>query len=105
MSGDGDDVGDGDGRVDELIIVEKSTVGDSAGSMLQYSERNEDDSVWLSHEGIKPATVFHKMKTDDIAEIKLDIRSTLKHSVLVVFHLNTDLWTSKGSHQKFLGVG
>ena len=46
-----------------------------------------------------------QMKSDDITEIKLAIRSTLKRAVLTAFHLNTDLWTSKGSHQKFLGVG
>jgi hypothetical protein len=47
------------------------------------------------------------MKPDDIAEIKLAIRSTLKRAVLtaLAFHLNADLWTSKGSQQKFLGVG
>ena len=61
----------GDGSLDELIIVEK----------------------------IKPATAFHKMNPDDIPEIKLAIRSTLKRVVLTVFHLNADLWTIKGSHQ------
>jgi hypothetical protein len=59
-SGDGDDDGDGDGRLDETIIVEKSAVGGCAGSILKVPERNEDDSVWLSLEGIKP-DVFHKL--------------------------------------------
>jgi hypothetical protein len=38
------------------------------------------------------------------SEIKLAIQSTLKRSILAAFHLNADLWTSKVSHQKFLGV-
>ena len=60
-SGDGDVDGDGDGCLsDEVIIVEKSAAGGSAGSILQLPERNEDDSVWLSLEGIKP-DVFHKL--------------------------------------------
>ncbi len=97
-SGDGDVDGDCDGRLDEVIIVEKSAAGGSVGSILQLPERNEDDSVWLSHEGIKPATTFNKMKPDDMTEIKLTIRSTLKCVVLQVFHLNADLWTIEGSH-------
>ena len=97
-SGDGDVDGDGDGCLDEVIIVEKPAAGGSAGSILQLPERNEDDSVWLTHEGIKPATTFNKMKPDDMTEIKLAIRSTLKRVVLPVFHLNADLWTIEGSH-------
>jgi hypothetical protein len=98
-SGDGDVDGDGDGCLDEVIIVEKSTVGGSAGSIsVHLSERNEDDSVWSSHDGIKPSTTFNKMKPDDMAEIKLAIRSTLKRFVLPVFHLNADVWTIEGSH-------
>ena len=38
------------------------------------------------------------------AQTKRAIRSTLKRAVLPPFHLNADLWTSKVSHQKFLGV-
>ena len=38
------------------------------------------------------------------ADLKHTIRTVLTHVVLSVFHLNTDLWTSKVSHQKFLGV-
>ena len=55
--------------VDEVIIVEKSAGGDSTGSILLLSERNEDNTGWLSHEDIKPDTVFHKMKSDDIATV------------------------------------
>jgi hypothetical protein len=68
-SGDGDDDGDGDGSLDEVIIVEKSATGGSAGSILQLSERNEDDSALFSHEGIKPATAFNKMKPDDMVTV------------------------------------
>jgi hypothetical protein len=100
-SGDGDVDGDGDGCLsDEVIIVEKSAVGGSAGSILQLPERNEDDSGWLIHEVIKPTTTFNKMKPDDMTEIKLTIRCTLKCVVLPVFNLNADLWTIKGSHKK-----
>ncbi len=35
---------------------------------------------------------------------KLVINSTAKRAVLAFVHLNADLWTSKVSHQKFLGV-
>ena len=38
------------------------------------------------------------------AEIKHTIRTVLKSTVLPAFHLNEDLWTSKVSHQIFLGV-
>ena len=37
-------------------------------------------------------------------QTKLAIRYPLKRVVLVPFHLNEDLWTSKVSHQIFLGV-
>ena len=53
-----------------MIIVEKSAGGDSTGSILLLSERNEDNTGWLSHEDIKPDTVFHKMKSDDIATVR-----------------------------------
>jgi hypothetical protein len=39
------------------------------GSILLLPERNEDNTAWLSHEVIKPATVFNKMKPDDIATV------------------------------------
>jgi hypothetical protein len=69
-SGDGDGDGDGDGHFDEVItIVDKSAAGGSAGSILQLPERTEDDSSWLSHDGIKPATGFNKMKPDNIATV------------------------------------
>ncbi len=37
-------------------------------------------------------------------QVKLVMRSVLKRAVLGVVHLNADLWTSKVSYQKFLGV-
>jgi hypothetical protein len=64
---DGDDDVDGEGCVNEVIIVEKSGSGGSTGSIFLLPERNEDNTDWVSHEGIKPATVFNKMKPDDIA--------------------------------------
>jgi len=36
--------------------------------------------------------------------VKLAITSVAKRSVLAFVHLNADLWTTKVSHQKFLGV-
>jgi hypothetical protein len=67
---DGDDDVDGEGCVDEVIIVEKSTAGDSTGSIFLLMERNEDNTTWLSHEDIKPTTAFNKMKSDDIATVR-----------------------------------
>ena len=58
-SGNGAGDGDGDGNLDEVItIVDNSAAGGSAGSILRLPERTEDDSSWLSHDGIKPATSF-----------------------------------------------
>jgi hypothetical protein len=37
-------------------------------------------------------------------QVKLVINSAAKRAVLAFLHLNADLWTSKVSHQKFLGV-
>jgi hypothetical protein len=37
-------------------------------------------------------------------QVKLAINSAAKRAVLAFVHLNADLWTSKVSHQKFLGV-
>jgi hypothetical protein len=37
-------------------------------------------------------------------QVKLALRSVLKRTVIPLVHLNADLWTSKVSHQKFLGV-
>jgi hypothetical protein len=37
-------------------------------------------------------------------QVKFALRFDLKRSVLALVHLNADLWTSKFSHQKFLGV-
>ncbi len=37
-------------------------------------------------------------------QVKLVINSASKRAVLAFVHLNADLWTSKVSHQKFLGV-
>ncbi len=69
-SGDGDGDGDGDGHIHEVIhIVDKSAAGGSAGSILQLPERTDDDSAWLSHDGIKPATGFNKMKPDNITTV------------------------------------
>ena len=65
-----DDDGDAAGCVDEVIIVEKSAAGGSTGSILLLPERNEDNTVWLSHQGINPATAFNKMKPDDIATVR-----------------------------------
>ena len=45
---DGDDDVDGEGCVDEVIIVEKSAAGGSSGSTLLLPERNEDNTAWLS---------------------------------------------------------
>ena len=53
-----------------MIIVEKSAAGGSAGSILLLPEGNEDNTAWLSHEGIKPASDFNKMKPDDIATVR-----------------------------------
>ena len=37
-------------------------------------------------------------------QVKLVINSAAKRAVLAFLHLNADLWTSKVSHHKFLGV-
>jgi hypothetical protein len=39
-----------------------------------------------------------------VKEVKLVINSAAKRAVLAFVHLNADLWTRKGSHQKFLVV-
>jgi hypothetical protein len=39
-----------------------------------------------------------------VEHVELVLHSVLKLSVLTLVHLNTDLWTSKVSHQKFLDV-
>jgi hypothetical protein len=33
------------------------------------SERNEEDTGWLSHEGMKSVSAFNKMKPEDIATV------------------------------------
>ncbi len=67
---DGDDDVDGEGCVNEVIIVEKSGSGGSTGSIFLFPERNEDNTDWVSHEVIKAANVFNKMKPDDIATVR-----------------------------------
>jgi hypothetical protein len=62
VSGDYD--GHPEGRDDEVIILETSTSGDSVESILLFPDRNEDNSDWLCHEGIKTGSVFNKMKPD-----------------------------------------
>jgi hypothetical protein len=52
-----------------INIVDKSAAGGSDGSILKLPERTDDDSAWLSHDGIKPATGFNKMNPDNITTV------------------------------------
>ena len=65
----GDDDGDVQRRDDEVVNLETSTTGVSAKTILLLPERNEDNTDWLSHEGIKPTSVFNKMRPEDIATV------------------------------------
>jgi hypothetical protein len=49
-----------EGHVDEVIILETSTSGDSAGSILLVLKRNEDNSDWLNYVGIKPGSYLQQ---------------------------------------------
>ncbi len=64
---DGDDDVDGQGCVDEVIIVEKSAGGDSTGSILLLPERNEDNTVCLSHVNYPWMSEAHEMPTEGMS--------------------------------------
>ena len=59
---------EGNDDVQEVIHT-TSAAGDSAKSILLLPERNEEDTGWLSHEGINPTSVFNKMKPEDLATV------------------------------------
>jgi PAS domain S-box-containing protein len=95
----------------EMLAELVSTVRSGKSWEGEWFNRRKDGVTYPVHGVITPVkgrdggvsgfvAVF-----DDMTEIKLTIRCTLKCVVLPVFNLNADLWTSKGSHQKFLGVG
>ena len=67
----GKDDGEGQRRDDEVeeVIQATSAVGGSAKSILLLPERNEDNTGWLSPEGMKSAADFNKMKPEDIATV------------------------------------
>ena len=67
----GEDDGDGPRCEDEVedVIQPTSVAGGSAKSILLFPERNEEDTGWLSHEGMKSASVFNKMKPDDMTTV------------------------------------
>ena len=67
----GEDDGEGQRCHDEgeEVIQTTSAAGDSVKSILLLPERNEDNTGWLSPEGMKSATDFNKMKPEDIATV------------------------------------
>ena len=70
-SDSGEDDRDDQGNDDvQEIIHATSAAGVSAKSILLLPERNEEDTGWLSHEGINPASVFNKMKPEDLATVR-----------------------------------
>ena len=64
---DRDDQGNDDVRE---VIHATSAPGGSATSILLLPERNEEDTGWLTHEGINPASAFNKMKPEDLATVR-----------------------------------
>ena len=71
-SDSGEDDRDDQGNDDDVQEVSHATSADagSAKSILLLPERNEEDTGWLSHEGIKPASAFNKMKPEDLATVR-----------------------------------
>ena len=70
-SDSGEDDRDDQGNDDvQEVIHATSAPGGSATSILLLPERNEEDTGWLSHEGINPASAFNKMKPEDLATVR-----------------------------------
>ena len=71
-SASGEDERDHQGNDDDVQEVSHATSADddSAKSILLLSERNEEDTGWLSHEGIKSTSAFNKMKPEDLATVR-----------------------------------
>ena len=66
----GEDDGDCDRCDDDVDLIETtSPVTVSVKSILHLPERNEDNTVWLFPEGIKPTSVLNKMKSETIATV------------------------------------
>ena len=74
---DRDDQGNDDVRE---VIHATSAPGGSATSILLLPERNEEDTGWLTHEGINPASAFNKMKPEDITTV-LKLKDMLPEEV------------------------
>ena len=69
-SDSGEDDRDDQGNDDvQEIIHATSAAGGSAKSIFLLPERNEEDTGWLSHEGINPASAFNKMKPEDLPTV------------------------------------
>ena len=60
--------GDSQGSDDEVEVVIQPTSGTGVSDQLIFllPERNEDNTGWLSHEGIKTVSVFNKMRPEDM---------------------------------------
>ena len=54
-----------------LVIPSRSFVTGHKHALhrLTHCKGNEDNTDWLSHEGIKPTSVFNKMRPEDIATV------------------------------------
>ncbi len=63
-SGDEEEREEGD---DDLIVVESSGSLDYMKPILRLPERNEEDTAWTRADGTKPASVKHKLKSEDMA--------------------------------------
>ena len=70
-SDSGEDDRDDQGNDDDVqeVIHATSVPGGSVKSILLFPERNEEDTGWLSHEGMKSVSAFNKMKPEDIATV------------------------------------
>ena len=66
-SDSGEDDRDDQGYDEDVqeVIHATSATGGSVKSILLFPEKNEEDTGWLSDEGIKPSSVFNKMKPED----------------------------------------
>ena len=70
-SDSGEDDRDHQGNDDDVQEVSHATSSDtdSVKSIFLLLERNEEDTGWLSDEGIMSGSTFNKMKPEDLATV------------------------------------